>query len=83
MKPEDVNPKNFTLNKIIYQDANFSIAEGVWVDDGTNRWAMRWNGDTSNPEDAGYPSVFKHPMWFQLPVNFKAVLLKALLNSES
>lgn len=53
MKPEDVNPKNFTLKKIIYQDAHFSIAEGIWVDDGTNRRPMICNGDTKNPEDAG------------------------------
>jgi len=81
-KPEDVNPGNFKVNKIIYQDQHFAIAEGIWVDDQTQRWGMRWNGNPNGPNDVGYPSVFRNPMWFQLPEDFKTVLLKALLNSE-
>ena len=81
-RPEDVNPQNFEVTKIIYQDADFSIAEGVWRDDKSRRWAMRWNGNPGNPDDVGYPSVFRNPMWFQLPSNFKNVLLHALLNSD-
>ncbi len=79
MKPEDVNPKNFIVTKILYNKDGFSIAEGIWVDDKSNRWAMRWN---NSPTETGYPSVFKHPMWFQLPNNFKEILLEALLKSE-
>lgn len=80
-KPEDVNPKNFKVVKIIYDDQSFSIAVGIWQDDSTERWAMRWNGSPNDPDDVGYPSVFKNPMWFQLPENFKNILLQALLNS--
>ncbi|WP_394773839.1 hypothetical protein [Flavobacterium sp.] len=67
MRPEDVNPANFTVERIIYNKGNFSIAIGTWNEDETRRFAMRWNEKDSNPDDKGYPSVFQHPMWFQLP----------------
>jgi len=82
VRPEDVNPQNFQVIRIVYQDVDFSIAEGIWQDDESQRWGLRWNGNPTNEDDIGYPSVFRHPMWFQLPVNFKDVFLKALLNSE-
>jgi hypothetical protein len=76
MKPENANPKNFSVRKIIYitPDGFFSIANGTWEDDGSNRFAMRWNGDINNPNDKGYPSVFDNPMWFQLPIEIKDIL---------
>jgi hypothetical protein len=67
MRPENVNPANFTVEGIIYNSGNFSIAIGTWNQDGTRRFAMRWNEKDGNPHDKGYPSVFQHPMWFQLP----------------
>ena len=67
MQPENVNPKNFTVEKILYNRNNFSIAIGTWNEDETRRFAMRWNEREGIPEDKGYPSVFQHPMWFQLP----------------
>lgn len=80
-KPEDVNPKKFKVKKIIYQDQSFSISVGEWQDDGSERGAMRWNGNPNDPEDVGYPRVFKNPMWFQLPQNFKEISLQSLLNN--
>ena len=53
MRPEDVNPSNFKVEKIIYNKDNFSIAIGEWKEDNSTRFAMRWNeGKTI----AGYPS---------------------------
>ena len=64
MRPEDVNPSNFKVEKIIYNKDNFSIAIGEWREDNSTRFAMRWNeGKTI----AGYPSYAGNPMWFQLP----------------
>ena len=80
MNPKDVNPGNFTVDRIIYTDdtkEHFSIAVGTWNDDGTVRFAMRWNGDETNPDDKGYPKVFGNAMWFQLPPDL-APVLKAL-----
>jgi len=75
MRPEDVNPKNFTVENIIYNQDGFSIAIGIWNEDGTRRFAMRWNERGGNaPDDKGYPSVFDNPMWFQLPDNITAIL---------
>ena len=68
MKPEDVNPSNFKVEKILYNKNGFSIAIGIWRENGHRRFAMRWNEQGSRPAtDKGYPSVFQHPMWFQLP----------------
>lgn len=90
MRPENANPENFQHNgNIIYTspDGNFSIARGYWIDDpeGTTRLAMRWNGDINNPDDPGYPKVFGHPMWFQLPSDDDGYLpdvLRALEGNE-
>lgn len=81
MKPEDVNPKNFEVEKIVYNTHNFSIAIGVWQEDGTRRFAMRWNEKDGTPDDKGYPSVFQHPMWFQLPEDITGIL-KALMENN-
>jgi hypothetical protein len=62
MEPENVNPKNFIVERIIYNDNNFSIAIGIWQEDETRRFATRWNeGNTF----AGYPNYAGNPMWFQ------------------
>lgn len=76
MHPNDVNPGNFTVDRIIYNDPNeqFAVAVGTWHDDGSTRYAMRWTGDQGDDEDRGYPKVFKNPMWFQLPIDPSAVL---------
>jgi hypothetical protein len=76
MRPENANPKNFTIDRVIYTspDGSFSIAVGEWTEDKMKRFAMRWNGDINNPNDKGYPSVFDNPMWFQLPYDIKDIL---------
>ena len=84
MKPENANPKNFQVAEIVYtsSDGGFSIARGWWVEDEMDRFAMRWNGDPSNPDDVGYPSVFANPMWFQLPYDLRDMLAVLISNSK-
>lgn len=83
MKPENANPKNFKVEKIIYTsaDGSFSVAKGEWTDDEMNCFGMRWNGDIKNPDDKGYPSVFDNPMWFILPYDIKGLLAALIENS--
>jgi hypothetical protein len=82
MQPENVNPGNFNVERIIFNQGGFSIAIGIWNEDDTRRFAMRWNErDGANPNDKGYPSVFTHPMWFQLPDDITPVL--NVLNNEA
>lgn len=80
MKPENANPKNFKVEKIVYNQDGFSIAVGIWRDDETKRFAMRWNGE--NDDDKGYPSVFDNPMWFQLPDDINGIVTTLITNSN-
>lgn len=85
MDPQNVNPGNFRLKKVIYTDPNgdFSVAIGEWVEDGEDRFAIRWNGDITNPNDLGYPSAFGNPMWFQLPDDLKGMIGALVQNCNS
>jgi hypothetical protein len=65
MQPENVKPFRFHVHTIIYNNGEFSVAYGIWEDDGSKRLAMRWNGEPE--EHVGYPSQGGNPLWFQLP----------------
>ena len=82
MKPQDVNPQNFKVEKIVYDSNDFSIAIGIWQDGQTRRFAMRWN-DINNPNDKGFSLSSGYPMWFQLPVDIKDILITLVENSNS
>lgn len=79
MQPQQVNPGNFQVERIIYNQNGFSIAIGIWQEDGTRRFAMRWN---DSPTDKGYPSVFNNPMWFQLTDDIQGVINALVSNSN-
>lgn len=80
MKPENVNPKNFKIKNIVYDNNHFSIAYGVW-EEGNSHLAMRWNGDSD--DDPGYPKLFKNPVWFLIPEELKIPILTSLINLPS
>lgn len=76
-KPEDVNPRNFKVNTVLYNDSEFSIVWGEW-EDGTMHLAMRWNGET----DTGYPKTFGHPVWFLLPSVLTIDIISGILGNK-
>jgi hypothetical protein len=78
MKPENVNPKNFELIELIYDNDEFAIAYGIF-ENGEKCLGMRWNGDLNNNDDKGYPKVFKNPMWFIIHNDLKKEILKSIL----
>jgi len=78
MKPEDANPKNFKVQKVVYKENTFSIAKGIFNNDGKLRFAMRWDGEEES--DQGYPNYGKWPMWFQLPDDIKPILVALIEN---
>jgi len=80
--PAEVNPGNFTVRDIIYNDGDFAIAYGTWEDSGELVVAMRWNGNPDDTKDAGYPKTFGNPMWFIVTNELKDIILAALLNSK-
>lgn len=80
MKPEKVNPKNFKVENIIYNNGYFSIAYGLW-DEKDKHLAMRWNGDSEG--DPGYPKLFNNPVWFLVSEELKIPILKALLEIKN
>lgn len=55
MKAKDVNPSNFKVENVVFENDDFSIAIGIW-ENGERRMAMRWNGYGDDP---GYPKLFK------------------------
>lgn len=78
MRPQNANPQNFIHNgNIIFTSpaGHFSIAKGIWKENGvsTERLAMRWNGEITDPNDKGYPRQGAHPLWFQLPDDVREV----------
>lgn len=77
MNPQNVNPNNFTVIHILFNNEDFSIAYGTWQDD-LNYLAMRWNG---NEGDAGYPKVFGHPMWFLIDNELRIPILGSLIGN--
>lgn len=80
--PGKVNPRNFKVTKLIYNDGEFAIAWGEW-EDGTMRLGMRWNGDPSNAQDMGYPKVFGNPCWFVLPEDLTRNIFAAIMTSSA
>lgn len=78
-KPEDVNPHNFRVHQIVYNDGDFSIAWGEW-EDGSMRLAMRWNGEGG---DAGYPKTFGNLVWFLLPGSLTIPMIRDVIGTES
>lgn len=76
MKSTDVNPSNFKVEKIVYDNGVFSIAYGTWLEDGARRLGMLWNGEG---DSLGYPSAFSKPMWFQVDDTLTAPFMQALI----
>lgn len=75
MKPENVNPSNFKVEHILFDNEEFSIAYGKW-EGGNDSIAMRWNGTDDDP---GYPKLFSNPVWFLIDQDLKLPILKSLL----
>jgi hypothetical protein len=45
MEPAKVKPAKFHEHTVIYNNGEFSVAYGIWEEDGSRRLAMRWNGE--------------------------------------
>lgn len=77
--PKDVNPENFKVERVLFDNDSFSVAYGIW--DSKNKVvAMRWNGD--NEEDKGYPKAFGNPMWFIIHDDLKNMIIKGLIDKN-
>ena len=77
-RPENVNPHNFRVESVVYNDGDFSIAWGEWKD-GSYHLAMRWNGENN----AGYPKTFGHPVWFLLPDSLTVDIIRGILGNSN
>ncbi len=79
MKPENVNPSNFKVEYVLFDNEEFSIAYGKW--EGKNNCiAMRWNGEGDDP---GYPKLFSNPVWFLIDNDLKVPIIKSLIGIEN
>lgn len=76
-RPHEVNPRNFTVSKVLYNAKGFSIVYGQWQD-GNYHLAMRWDGE---PGQLGFPQSFGNPTWLLLPDELSVPITKALLDT--
>ena len=88
MKPEKVNPSNFKLREVLYDNGEFSIAYGIYDGGKEPVIAMRWNG--KNEESLGFPYMGDYktgtPVWFVIPDMLKITILRSIIglpNAES
>jgi type VI protein secretion system component VasF len=77
---KQVHPAKFPKFRVLYEDRYFTVAWGMYDKEPPERLAMRWNG---GPNEAGYPRRGKYPVWFMLPKQLSAPLVKALLGIKS
>ena len=78
-KPIDVNPNNYKVKSILFDNGEFAVAIGTW-ENTPNILAIRWNGNDS--EDKGYPKTFGYPMWFIIHDNLKQSIIQALMQND-
>jgi hypothetical protein len=76
-EPVNVNPGNFNVKKVLFDNGSFSVAYGTWNKTKKDVIAMRWNGD--DDEDQGYPKTFGYPMWFIIHNDLKNIIVKNLI----
>ena len=74
MRAKDVNPSNFKVENVVFENEDFSIAIGIWAN-GDRRMAMRWNGHEDDPV---YPKLFGNPVWFIVDDSLILPFLNAL-----
>lgn len=82
MRPENVNPQNFTVDRIIFNNKHYSVCYGHWKNE-PNTLAMRWNGDINKNSDLGYPYYKSTPYWFVVDRSLMIVILKGLLDIQN
>ncbi len=80
MDPKKVNPSNFKVESILFDNDYFSIAFGNWENSKEFSIAMRWNGNDGG--DVGYPKLFKNPVWFLIHNDLRTPIVKCLLELE-
>ena len=61
-----VRPKKWSSVIDLYDDGITSLIFGIY-DQKKKCLGIRWNGDSNNPKDIGFPSQGKYPLWFVLP----------------
>ena len=81
ISPEQVNPKKFTVEEVLFNDQEFSVVLGTWNESGDHAIAMRWNGDPSDEESKGFPNQGGNPTWFIVHRSVAKATLSGLLPS--
>jgi hypothetical protein len=78
-KPIEVNPRNYKVKSVLFDNGEFSIVIGTW-EKKENVLAMRWNGNDN--EDKGYPKTFGNPMWFIIHGDLKQPIIQSLMIND-
>jgi hypothetical protein len=79
MEPTNINDPKFPVDKLIYNDEEFSIIWGSF-DKGPKCLGMRWN---FYPREPGFPSgAGGRPLWLVIPVDLTIPFLTGLLGKR-
>ena len=78
MNPQDVHgPRtHWKLDRVIFNAGSWSLAQGKW--DGEDALGIRWNGESDNDADIGFPKSRSGPLWFIVPDPLKPLILAAV-----
>jgi hypothetical protein len=80
MRPTEVNDPMFPVDKVIYNNDEFSIIWGTWNKE-SRCLGMRWNNLQSEP---GFPrGKGGRPIWLVIPSELSVPFLTALIGKES
>tara|TARA_B100000214_G_scaffold10058_1_gene7215 strand:+ start:11192 stop:11554 length:363 start_codon:yes stop_codon:yes gene_type:complete len=60
----EVEHKRWTQTSVLIDTGEYSYIYGYYQGNAVKTIGMRWNG---KGQDAGYPKLFKRPVWFNIP----------------
>jgi hypothetical protein len=78
--PNQIRPKNFVYDNVIYFDGQISIIFGTYKDNPLKTVGIRW---ITEDDFLGHPNAHGNPTWMPLPDKLALVMLEGLWQSHT
>lgn len=75
----NVRPQKWTDVLDLFDNGEYSAIWGRYDNSQRRSLGVRWNGDSSNPNNIGYPRQADKPLWYVEPQFLTEAILQALL----